>query len=222
VNEHDGEPVPGLPAQLPASEHILWQGAPRWQKLAVHAFHVRKVAVYFVLLLLWRALEQQALGVATLHMLPGLAWLAFLGALVVGMLAALAWLSARSALFTITNRRVVLRHGVALSLTVNLPFSAIDGATLRKFRDGSGEVLISIHRGERFGYVLNWPYVRQWHFTRPQPALRGLTDAQQASAVLSRAWQAVESTAAARDTAAPAKEVPAWPRHGEVHESLAS
>lgn len=192
MNEHDGEPVPGLPARLPASERILWQGAPRWQTLAVHAFHVRKVAAYFAVLLGWRVLEDQARGIGAAQMLPGLMWLAFLGTLVVGMLAALAWMSARSALFTITNRRVVLRHGVALSLSVNLPFSAIDGAKLRKFRDGSGELLLTMRRSDRVGYMLNWPYVRPWHFTRPQPALRGLADPQAAASVLTSAWQVAE------------------------------
>ncbi len=200
MNEHDGEPIPGLPAHLPASERILWQGAPRWQSLAVHAFHVRKVALYFALLLGWRLFEDQARGVAGLQLASGLAWLAFLGLLVTGMLVALAWLSARSALFTITSRRVVMRHGAALSLTVNLPFSAIDGAKLRKFRDGSGELLLSIHRSERVGYLLNWPYMRQWHFTRPQPALRGLANPSLPAEVLQRAWQAAESGGRAQAT----------------------
>jgi hypothetical protein len=40
----------GLPGALPEGETIQWQGSPDWRSLARHAFHVRKVAVYFALL----------------------------------------------------------------------------------------------------------------------------------------------------------------------------
>ena len=46
-DDFDFEPVRGLPQILPKGERMLWQGAPRWQDLAVHAFHARKVIWYF-------------------------------------------------------------------------------------------------------------------------------------------------------------------------------
>ena len=49
-DDFDFEPVRGLPQILPKGERMLWQGAPRWQDLAVHAFHARKVVWYFVAL----------------------------------------------------------------------------------------------------------------------------------------------------------------------------
>ncbi|MGA1462008.1 MAG: hypothetical protein ACO37Y_02315, partial [Steroidobacteraceae bacterium] len=61
-HDHEGEPVPGLPERLPEGEHILWQGAPRWTSLAVRAFHVRKLAIYFGLLMALRALESIRAG----------------------------------------------------------------------------------------------------------------------------------------------------------------
>ncbi len=48
------EPRRGLPALLPEGERLLWQGSPRWQSLAVRAYQVRKVAVYFGILVAWR------------------------------------------------------------------------------------------------------------------------------------------------------------------------
>ena len=47
MSEHDFEPIRGLPGPLPEGETILWQGAPDWRVLAVQAFHVRAVAIYF-------------------------------------------------------------------------------------------------------------------------------------------------------------------------------
>ena len=49
-DDFDFEPVRGLPQLLPKGERMLWQGAPRWQDLAVHAFHARKVIWYFAAL----------------------------------------------------------------------------------------------------------------------------------------------------------------------------
>jgi len=45
THEHEWEAAPGLPSTLPAGERIVWQGSPDWKQLAVHAFHVRKIAV---------------------------------------------------------------------------------------------------------------------------------------------------------------------------------
>ena len=49
-HEHEFEAAPGLPELLPEGEHIVWQAAPDWKQLAIHAFHVRKIAIYFSLM----------------------------------------------------------------------------------------------------------------------------------------------------------------------------
>jgi len=51
THEHEWEAAPGLPAPLPQGETVLWQGSPDWRQLALHAFHVRKIAIYFGLML---------------------------------------------------------------------------------------------------------------------------------------------------------------------------
>ena len=53
MNEHDYEPLPGLPAPLPPGESILWQGAPCWRSLALRAMRVRQFAIYFIFLAAW-------------------------------------------------------------------------------------------------------------------------------------------------------------------------
>ena len=50
-HEHEFEAAPGLPEALPAGEHILWQGSPDWKLLAVDAFHVKRLAIYFSLMI---------------------------------------------------------------------------------------------------------------------------------------------------------------------------
>ena len=51
------ETVPGLPAALPAGESLLWQGKPQWRSLAIRALHARKVAIYFLILMVWSGSE---------------------------------------------------------------------------------------------------------------------------------------------------------------------
>ena len=54
MNEHEGEPIRGLPELPPEGEQILWQGEPQWGLLARRVFHVRKVAAYFAAIVLFQ------------------------------------------------------------------------------------------------------------------------------------------------------------------------
>jgi hypothetical protein len=99
----------------------------------------------------------------------------------------IAALAARATVYTITNRRVVIRQGVALESTINLPFKAIESANLRMRADGTGDIALQTVRDQRVSYLWLWPHVRSWHITRPQPTLRNLPDAQQVADTLGRA-----------------------------------
>jgi hypothetical protein len=115
-HEHEFEASPGLPEKLPANEHILWQGAPDWWQLAVHALHVRSLAFYFAGMMAIQAAFLQADGQP---LVPSLALSAGLACLALGLLAATAWFSASTTLYTLTNRRIVMRIGIVLTLTFN-------------------------------------------------------------------------------------------------------
>ena len=54
-HEYEFEPQHGLPERLPADERILWQGSPDFRKLARTAFHLRTLAIYFAVMLAFRA-----------------------------------------------------------------------------------------------------------------------------------------------------------------------
>ena len=54
--EHEFEAALGLPEPLPRGERLLWQGAPDWRVLAVAAFHIRKLAIYFAAMLAVQAM----------------------------------------------------------------------------------------------------------------------------------------------------------------------
>ena len=195
MSEHEFEPVPGLPAELPAGERMLWQGAPRWQSLAVQAFHVRKVAVYFALLAAFQAsaalADGESLGVA----LAAPSWVLALGLVAVSTLTLLAWLAARGTLYTLTDRRIVMRFGIALPMSVNLPFTVVGSAAAGRRGDGTADIALTLARGSRIGYLVNWPNVRPWHFSRPQPMLRALADGERVAGLLAEALAVASKSA---------------------------
>lgn len=174
------EPVRGLPDRLPEGERILWQGAPTWWRLAVGAFHVRKVAIYFALVAVWQV---WAAGEAS-----PLLWLGLAGLASVTILTLLAWLYSRTTVYTLTTRRVVIRSGLALPVTLNLPLSMIDKASLRRHGKGTaGSIALEVTRPNRVAWLVLWPNVRPWTLNHPQPFLRALEDAASVVPLLSEA-----------------------------------
>ena len=117
-DDFDQEPIRGLPELPPEGEHILWQGAPDWWAMARDVLKVKWVAGYFVLLFGWRAIVAGAEMPATQAMAASSFFLV-LGALTCLLLMAVAWCQAKGAVYTITNRRVVLADvtGVVTSLS---------------------------------------------------------------------------------------------------------
>ncbi len=182
--------VKGLPASLPAGERVLWQGAPRWQALALRALHVRKVAIYFAVLLVWYAASMLSGGEPAGEVAVGTLRLAGLACVPVVLLTAYAWMAARGTIYTVTNRRVVMSIGVAMPITFNLPFARIEGANLKLAADGSGDIALALMPGERLAYLVLWPHARPWRFARSQPTLRAIPDAAAVAQTLGRAFAA--------------------------------
>jgi len=152
MREHDGEPVRGLPGRLPEGERILWQGSPDWRALAVRALHLRLVGGYFALVVAWRGVEAAAGGATLISVLSGMAATTLAGVVCVAILSFYGWLSARAAVYTITNKRVVLRHGVALSKAFNIPFTVIASAGLKADARGLGDVALALLPPNKVAY----------------------------------------------------------------------
>ena len=192
-HEHEFEPARGLPETLPAGESLLWQGSPDWRHLARRVFHVRKLAVYFGLILLARGVGSWSNGDS-----PGLVAAAVLGlvplaALGLGLLLLFAWLYGRSTVYTLTDRRIVMRIGIVLSMTLNLPLQRIESADLRGKGDQPGDIALRLVAGEKIAYLHLWPHARPWRLARPEPMLRSLRDAPQLAELLADAWSAAQA-----------------------------
>lgn len=191
----------GLPAPLPAGERLLWQGSPGWWPVARGVFRLRVVALYFLALAVWRFGSTLADGFTARAAADYALGLAPIAAAALGLLALLAWGYSRSTVYTLTDRRVVLRFGVALPMSVNLPLRLIRSAALRSYADGSGDIPLTLSE-ERVSYILMWPLVRPWRFAHPEPTLRAVPQAATVAELLTAALTAVQpDTALHRATA---------------------
>ena len=204
AEEHEFEAARGLPELLPAGERVLWQGSPDWRGLAREAFHVRKLVVYFAALVLLRVVLMAAEGATGAAMFISALWLVLLASAALGLLSFTAWLAAKSAIYTITNRRVVLRIGIVLTLTFNIPFRRIAAAGLHLRADGTGDLPLQLAPGDVIAFLHLWPHVRPWRAARPEPMLRCVPQAAQVAQLLSQAW-AQETGVALANTAAQAE-----------------
>lgn len=190
--------IRGVAEPLPAGERLLWEGAPQAGLVATHVFHRRLVWGYFLLLIGWW-------GVSTVGSLPMSEWgpmLAVrvaLSAVVIGTAEVLARVVARTSWYALTTKRLVLRLGMVLPMTINLPLRVVQDAAVGTFKDGSGQIALSLIPGQRLAYIALWPHCRVWSFTHPKPVLRGLAQPDRVAALLRDAIVADAASSADSD-----------------------
>jgi hypothetical protein len=180
----------GLPGALPEGEVLLWQGRPDARVLARRSFHLRSLALYFAAIAVAVAVFAVRRGATPLAAAEDAGRAMLVGTVPVALVAAFAWAVARSTVYTVTNRRVAMRFGVALPMTVNLPFARIESASVLAHADGSGDVALTTTGARGLGYLVLWPHARPWRLGRPQPAMRGLREVEAPARILGRALAA--------------------------------
>lgn len=197
ADDHEFEPIPGLPHALPEGERILWQGRPRWRGLARHVFKLPWLALYFAALVVARGINAVGSGLSA----GGVAWavisVALLASAGLGLLALLAVLHARGTVYTLTTRRVVMRFGVALPMSFNLPFKRLASAELKPHEAGSGDIAFRIAGKGRIAWAHLWPHTRPFRFSPAEPMLRCIPEAARVARLLAdavAAWAVAEGT----------------------------
>jgi hypothetical protein len=181
-----------LPADIPEGERVLWYGRPDWVSLARNAYRGDLVAAYFGALAVWNAVVDSEAGSMAAAIAVGKTLA--LGAVCLGLLGLLAWLSARTTLYVVTSRRVVMKVGIALQIFFNIPYSQIASAALRRFNDGTGEIPLALAPGRRIALLHLWPHSRPLHVANPQPALRSIADGSEVAETLRQAMIAEAQT----------------------------
>ncbi|GAA5075992.1 photosynthetic complex putative assembly protein PuhB [Roseibacterium beibuensis] len=209
------EPVRGLPENLPEGERILWQGQPDWWALTKESLSFWWVAGYFFFLFAWRTIS----GAATESWIDSATAASFflvLGGFVCLLLIIMGLIQAKTTMYTVTNKRVAMRIGAALTVTLNLPFRQVVNASLGLRRDGTGTIALELteESGFRPSYLNTWPHVRPWKMKNTQPALRCIPEAKKVAEILSEA--------AATAVSHPVVEVTSNTQHAAGHGPVAA
>lgn len=203
-----GERIRGVDAPLPPGEHVHWEGAPQWRSLSRFALHARKVALYFGVLVAFRAIASLGEAAPLPYFLAGAVPLMLCGALVVGASRAISRAIARTSSYAITDRRVVMRVGVMVPLVLNIPFRQIESAGLRLNPDGTGDIALKLTGHDRLGYLHLWPHARAWRLADPEPALRSVSMPQEVADLLRRKVEEVTGPLPAQPPAPPPATTP--------------
>lgn len=176
----------GVEVPLPEGETLLWQGSPAFRSLAVHAFHARKIALYFLGLIVITAVVNRGASVPG-GLLASSVPLAIGGATAVAFAVTVAQLAARTTLYAITDRRVVMKVGIALPIVLNIPLRMIESVDMKQYAGGLGNLSLKIAGGNRVAYAVLWPHARPWRVRFPEPLLRDLPNVSTVGATLREA-----------------------------------
>lgn len=193
--EHEFEAELGLPEPLPTGERILWQGAPEFHVMARRCFHVRTLTFYFAIILFIRSATVVAQGGSFADGAVAALWLLPAAALALSVLYLMAYLTSHTAVYTITDRRVIMRIGIVLTVTFNLPFSRIEAAAINVKHGPVGDIVLTLAGTDRIAYAHLWPHARPWRVAKAEPTLRCIADASAVARTLAAAWSAARGIA---------------------------
>jgi hypothetical protein len=158
--------------------------------------HVQAIAGYFGLLLAWRLLTVWTVSHDVRETAASTVPLLLVAATAFALIALVSRLIAKTTVYSITSKRIVMRYGIALPVTVNVPYNVIGSADLKSYPDGSGDIAFAVQGPNPLGYYHLWPHARGWRVARPQPSFRSLEEAAEVANVLAKALHAATGLAA--------------------------
>ncbi len=183
------EPINGLPELPPRGEVILWQGRPNWFRLTVESLNLWWVVAYFAVLTVWRfitVIDILSFERAIIMTLP----IVIMTLIVFLLLMLVGFIQARATVYTITNRRVAMRIGAALTVTLNSPYTQIENAAVSVGKADCGNIALETKGASKFSYLVLWPHIRSWKLSKPEPTLRAIPDIQSVAQILAKAAKA--------------------------------
>jgi hypothetical protein len=189
--EHEFEAQPGLPEPLPKNESIIWQGKPELKSFAMHAFHLHWFALYFGVMIVLKAIAVSRSVGGWSEEWPGFAWALGLSLSALMMIGLLAYWSVNATMYTLTNRRLVMRIGIVLTITFNLPLKRLAQAGVHLYQDGSADIPIKLQAEDKIPFLHLWPHARAWKLAHPEPMIRCVPDGANVAQLFADAWASV-------------------------------
>ena len=177
------EPHQTILEAIPDGESIQWKGKPSFWGFSWHFFGLKLMAFYLIIL---SAVFVARLTVTDFYTAFAVDFLPFLlsGILASCILMALAGIQSQSSVYIITENRVIIKSGAALSFLISIPFKKIKAVNMQKRNGSLGTISFELNSGKRVPYISCWPSVRSWKFKKTEPAFSCIENVDQVATIL--------------------------------------
>jgi hypothetical protein len=157
----------------------------------MHAFHIHWFAMYFGVMVLLKGIAvSQSVGGWSQEW-PGFIWALGLSIAALVLIGLLAYWSVNTTMYTLTNRRLVMRIGIVLTITFNLPLKRLAQAGVHIYKDGSADIPIRLNPEDKIPYLHLWPHARAWKLAHPEPMIRCVADGKHVASLFADAWSKI-------------------------------
>ena len=168
---------------IPDGESILWKGKPSLWGFSWHLFGLKWITVYLCILLIVSIARFSATDFQTAFFIDFLPF--FLSGIFASfILFGLAAVQTFGTVYIITENRVIIKTGAALSFLISMPFKKIKGVDLQKRPGSIGTISFELFSEKRVPYISCWPSVRPWKFKKTQPALSCIGSVDEVATIL--------------------------------------
>ena len=174
---------------IPEGESILWKGKPSFWGFSWYFFGLKLLAFYLIILSVVFAARLTVTDFFTAFVVDFLPFL-LSGILTSFILMALAKIQSQSSVYIITENRVIIKSGAALSFLISMPFKKIKAVNLQKRKGSLGTISFELNSGKRVPYVSCWPSVRPWRFKNTEPAFSCIENVDEVATILRKSVMA--------------------------------
>ena len=168
---------------IPNGESILWKGRPSLWGFSWNLFGLKWITLYLSMLSIVSVARFFASDFYTAFYVDFLPF--FLSGIFASIiLIGLAAIQTYSTVYIITENRVIIKTGAALSFLISMPFKKIKEVNLQKRGASIGTISFELLSEKRVPYISCWPSVRPWKFKRTQPAFSCVRSVDEVATIL--------------------------------------
>ena len=168
---------------IPNGESILWKGRPSLWGFSWNLFGLKWITLYLSMLSIVSVARFFASDFYTafyVDFLPFFLSGIFASIILIGLAATQTY----STVYIITENRVIIKTGAALSFLISMPFKKIKEVNLQKRGASIGTISFELLSEKRVPYISCWPSVRPWKFKRTQPAFSCVRSVDEVATIL--------------------------------------
>jgi len=158
---------------IPEGERLCWVGKPNWISFGFHVFGIKYLLLYFIISAFY-AISQIELGFSFGSFIGEYISFVVSGIIAGLILFLLSYFSAQHTCYVITEKRLVIRTGIALVFFLNVPLKNVISIDKQSLFYGYGNLSFKPQSKKRIPYFSCWPSVRSGSFWEPIPAFRSI------------------------------------------------